>query len=161
MNIPTNPRLHFYPLNLQPYLERLPPAARPRAKALLTGMAVSSTPMVMKFVWPDGRIQFLAQSEIPPELLQTLEENHRTGLDAQRDRKQAWAEYLFRKLHRRQKVSHKELLATIGTSGPIEDYEALGIIERDGKHWQLVPLEHPPLRWVEYDISIDCFTEHW
>lgn len=117
--------------------------------------------MVMKFVWPDGRLKFLSESDITPELLEKLEENHRTGLDDQRDRKQAWAEYLFRKYHKRQKVSHKELMATIGSSGPIEKYEALGIIERVGKSWRLVPLERPPLRWVEYDISYDCFLEKW
>ncbi len=124
-------------------------------------MAVSSTPMVMKFVWPDGRIQFVAESEITPELLEKLQQHHSTGLDDQRDRKQAWAEYLFQRLHMRKKVSHKELRATIGTSGTIEDYEALGIIAKEGNHWGLVPLEHPPLRWAFYDLSIDCFLECW
>jgi hypothetical protein len=87
------------------------------------------------------------------------------GLDLVRPHRQAWADYIFQRYFRRRKVAHRELEAVLARphnkAGKLEDYEELGIIEKDGRCWRLVPLERPPLRFVHYSDVLDLFVERW
>jgi hypothetical protein len=131
----------------------------------LKAFAVFSSPMVMEWACHDGAPVFVSPSQLSPELVAKLHAHHLAGLDLVRPHRQAWADYLFQRYFRRRKVAHSELEAVLvrphNKAGTLKDYEELGIIEKDGGCWRLVPLERPPLRFAHYSDVLDLFVERW
>ena len=131
----------------------------------LNTFSVSNSPMVMKMKDIEGRFLFISPVELTPEVIARTLENHLTGLDALRARRQAWAEYIFRKFFRRSRIARNALSDALQNrrgAMKLADYEKLGIIETlDGKSYALVPTSHIPLRWAEYSPEFDLFLEKW